>query len=495
MSRLNTSTKSRISSLVALWITLLAAVAIVSCKGSSGPFASTGGGIGGTGQSIGELDGFGSVFVSGVEWDTDSAIVVIDGATASEGALRVGMVITVEGTPDGSGTTGTADSVRFDPVVRGPISGMFVGPDGQTITLEVLGVTVDVDRDTTSLAGIAFDSLLFDDVLTLSGFFDQNGRLRATYAEFEGVLQLSVTEVRREGTITNYDGVSLFELGSVVVEVDAGTDLSGLPGGIADGRNVVVRGVMPGAGVITATEISLKAEPAVDLDHTSVEGFISSLVDLTDFQVAGLRVDASNATLDPVSPAFFFDGAMVQVSGPTQGGVIRATKLERRGTAVRINAEVADQADVNLTAGTLTLLGITISVNAATLFEDDRDGLASFELVDVLAGDFIEIRGYETAAGSVVATRFERDVTDDVVLQGRVDSFDPGSQAVMVLGMLIPAAASGAFVDVDETPFTDAAAFFAALQVGNLLRVTDEDDGDATSIDVPTELELEFETD
>ena len=62
-------------------------IALSSCGGGGGgggggglAAVSTGGGIGGTGvTSSGTVDGFGSIFVNGVEYETDEAQILIDG--------------------------------------------------------------------------------------------------------------------------------------------------------------------------------------------------------------------------------------------------------------------------------------------------------------------------------------------------------------------------------------------------------------------------------
>ncbi len=56
------------------------------------------GGIGGTGAtdvSRGPIEGFGSIFVNGVEWEIDLAEVELDDERGSGEELQLGMVVTV----------------------------------------------------------------------------------------------------------------------------------------------------------------------------------------------------------------------------------------------------------------------------------------------------------------------------------------------------------------------------------------------------------------
>jgi hypothetical protein len=70
----------------------LLALLAAACGG-----AGHGGGIGGTGIVFGAISGFGSVIVAGVEFDSSSAIVTLNGENVEETALALGMVVTVRG--------------------------------------------------------------------------------------------------------------------------------------------------------------------------------------------------------------------------------------------------------------------------------------------------------------------------------------------------------------------------------------------------------------
>jgi Domain of unknown function (DUF5666) len=79
---------------------------------------------------------------------------------------------------------------------------------------------------------------------------------------------------------------------------------------------------------------------------------------------------------------------------------------------------------VDTTAGTVTVLGIAVSVTDTTHFEDHASQkVNTFNVADVHAGDWLDIRGSESPAGSnkLVATRFERvDAQPSVWLAGTV---------------------------------------------------------------------------
>ena len=99
---------------VILSLLLITCLGLSGCGGGgSGGIADIGGGgIGGTGiSSTGTIDGFGSIFVNGVEYETGDSEILLDGQSASESSLRLGMVVTVRGTINDDGLTGTAEQV------------------------------------------------------------------------------------------------------------------------------------------------------------------------------------------------------------------------------------------------------------------------------------------------------------------------------------------------------------------------------------------------
>ncbi|MFU8765483.1 MAG: DUF5666 domain-containing protein, partial [Haliea sp.] len=136
------------------------ALVLAACGGGGGggdsvavssppPTGGGGGGIGGSGQSTtssGTIDGFGSIFVNGVRFDTDDAEVIVNGEVRGEEALRLGMVVLVSGEVDDDGVTGTAQRVLYDNELKGPISAIQIAPDGNSKLLTVLGVNVIVEK-------------------------------------------------------------------------------------------------------------------------------------------------------------------------------------------------------------------------------------------------------------------------------------------------------------------------------------------------------------
>ena len=100
------------------------------------------------------------------------------------------------------------------------------------------------------------------------------------------------------------------------------------------------------------------------------------------------------------------------------GGVLNAAEIEFK-VAGEARVEAVTEA-VDATAGTLTVLGITVRTNSSTSFEDKSDAdLRRFSLRDISPGDPLRIVGSETSGGTLLATRIERmDSLDVLELRG-----------------------------------------------------------------------------
>src|SRR2546429_2841283 len=118
--------------------TTIVAAAILLLASCGGPTQL--GGIQGSGSPVvayGPIAGFGSIFVNGVEYATSNAQIRIDDQPGTESQLLVGQVVTVVGSVNSDGTTGTATQVTSSGDVAGPLTHI----DNAGGTVVVLGPT------------------------------------------------------------------------------------------------------------------------------------------------------------------------------------------------------------------------------------------------------------------------------------------------------------------------------------------------------------------
>lgn len=446
-----------------VWSAAIVAVLALGCGGGGGSLADTGG-MSGTGISQGSISSFGSIFVNGVEWDISGAVIEIDGSPASEADLRLGMIVRVAGDFDAGNATGTALDVRFDDSIEGPIETIPIETIlGVEKSFTILGQTVVVrDAETVFDGGATFTNLAADEVVEVSGFVDRAGAIQATRVERKA----ASAEVEFKGIVANLlknaDGTGVFDLGSIVVRYTADTTFSDVTRAtLDDGDEVEIEGMIRVSGTeVDADEIELEESTlgASDADRVELEGVVSICPESTDFCVAGVPVDSSGATFDPVGfvPVA---GDLVEVEGSLVAGIIVADQVESEDESrnVRIEAEVTS---VDPVARTLVILGVTVSADGRTQLEDKSlIGDGSFMFDEIEPGDYLEIRGFSMAGAMVEADSIRReDATegeDDVRLTGPVTALDSLTPALSILGEVVPVDGMTAYFDDEDNPLTE----------------------------------------
>ena len=315
----------------ALFFIAVICLVFAGCGGGGGS-SMAGGGIGGTGiTASGTINAFGSIFVNGIEFETAGASRDVDGEiSVSDGSddaavLGIGMVVTVVGTLNDDGVSGTAETVQYDDAVQGPVQDTIIVVDPLTRRFSVMGISVTMHQVKTVFSNVTFDTLQTDDLVDVSGFFDATGALLATRIERKDAGDIEV-----KGTVTGLAGAAFtleVDHAANTYTVDAAT--AELPaGGLADNQYVEVKGTLTG-NAIEATSVEMKSEGFDDTQNASIEGIITDFIDIGDFRVAGQLVNASVAEFNPASlVGNLSNGTEVEVEGPIQGGVVMASRVE-----------------------------------------------------------------------------------------------------------------------------------------------------------------------
>lgn len=312
------------------WVPLLLlAFLSVSCGVGGTDFA--GGGTGGTGISTGAVSGFGSVVVNGVHFRTDNAKKLLNGKQDNSGrtdnvVFAVGMIVTVQ--------HGTADNdarvIEYRDNLSGPIALRASGADNIIV---ILGHTIVVENDT------LFGTLKENDVVEVSGFVDNAGRIRA---DFVSLASRPANSFEVKGFVSGLSGNS-FRLGplpggsgaTIGVTCDPAS-ISGLLTGLDNGMHVQVftSDRAPVGGVITATEIVKLSARTEFPDGSSVdlEGLVTSPPigsgKVLSFALEGKLIRTDDATdFTGHSPAEIQPNTRLLVQGRENGGVLSAVNI------------------------------------------------------------------------------------------------------------------------------------------------------------------------
>jgi len=469
------------------------------CSSDGGGLADSGG-MSGTGVSQGAVSSFGSVFVNGVRWDLSSATIEIDGVVASESDLRVGMVVRVEGDFAAGNSDGTATRVTFEDVLEGPIEDAPIETvPGMIKTFTILGQTVAVDAlETIFDDGAAFASLAADDVLEVSGFSDGAGGVQASRVSLRGTFP-GDDDVDLVATVSslvvNPDDSGMFDLGPIVVRFTQTTPFTDVTRAtLMNGDRVKVEGALLSRTEIDATEVELEDDGlgAGDLERVELEGFATACPESMDFCVAGVPVDTSMATFDPVTYEPMI-GDRVEVEGPLVSGTLEATRVESEDEDpnqrnVRIEAAVTS---IDNVARTLVVLGVSVAADGETVLEDNSSVEdENFRFTELLVGDFVEVQGIDDGGANVRALSIVRENAtagvDDVRLEGPVTGFDVVTPTLEILGQSVPLNLETLYFDDLGAPRTEEE-FFRDPGDVMLGDVVSAEDFEASSLSTLTE--------
>ena len=417
------------------------------------------------GVSSGTITGFGSVFVNGVKFNTDNASVFRgDDQLNDVRELEIGMIVRVEGSIDDK----IASSVRFEEDVKGPADGPASGD-----SFSVMGQTIITDPATvfnnTSLTGIAGG-----DIMEISGLRTANDAIVARFVERK-TSPANVNRYSVIGAVRDLDTTSrTFRIDDLTVSYGA-ADVTDLPSGNpADGQLVEVkddsRTYTPGSLSLAATRVEPQnrlGSAGVPGARTEIESIVTRVNSSSEFEIGGILVRTTASTLFLFgTPDNIVAGARLEVEGVLgSGGVLQANKVKFEDNDARIQANV-DFGGVNVAGGTVTLLGIPVTVTGTTAMEDKRDDVAPFSLSDTLADDYLEIRGFIGANGAFVATELMRDADDSKVeLRAPANQIDPIAGTVTLLGVTVTTSGSTQFRGFDDQPIA-ASQFFGSIVEG-----------------------------
>ncbi len=357
---------------------------VVACSNSSG------GGVGGSGIiNRGTISDFGSIVVNGTDFDTSDATIIIDGQNLGVGDavvlanLDVGRVVTVIGSEGDDEETAVAERVLYSDEVSGPVISVTATEPGVK-ELAVMGQTVIINA-LTFFKTTDFETIAPNDVVEVSGYYDDVGTIWATFAEKIGEFTPGlVYEVK--GFIQSLDTIQFTFLinGLLVGYADPDVILPNEP--LEDGLLVEAEGVVDHTGVrMFAQSISIEDDiGAENADEVEVTGFVTAVVSTDEFTVGTQYVVVE-------AGAVFVDGARADIA--------LGVKLEAEGNledgilyAEEIEFWLPDQIELEgiltglISQYEFTVEGQEIITTDDTVYEDGGPG-------DLMVGINIEIKG------------------------------------------------------------------------------------------------------
>ncbi len=439
---------------------------LTACSGGSA--SNSDGGIEGTGApvaSAGAISSFGSVFVNGIEFETNTSNIIIDDeGSQPESALQVGMLVLVRGTLDDSGTTGSAISITFETRLQGPATAVSI--DGDSGSLTILGVEVIVTEETVIDAD-TLSSLSDGQVLSVSGFTFDNS-IVATRIDLISNSYSNGDRLEIDGTIAEVDSAnSRFRLNTLWVDFSSANILPASISSLEPGLLVDVRGSgFDSHDRLQAIRVKVK-NGEFDFesgDSIELEGIVSDFVSNAEFELAGTPVNALNATFNKGSATDIANGIHLEVEGIIDtDGILQATTVAiKKSPSVRLRGS-AQSIDVD--NGTLNILGASITADSSTFLKDVSDEhVRYFSLEDINSGDWIEVRGTvsDSTIDAISLTRRKTNVPARI--KGAISEI--AGATVVVLG-----------IEIDLSGLSTGAELVPGLNVGDIIDTTGEETG------------------
>jgi len=394
---------------------------VAGIQGSGGPTPAA---------AVGPITGFGSVFVNGVEYVTSNAQILIDHQAGTEAQLHAGQVVTVKGTVNDDGVTGTATEVSFDGDVQGPVTQIdLVGN-----TLVVLGQTVRVTGATLfddTLQAADLSGLQTGSLVEVSGFANAAGEIVAARVD----LKPAGSNLQVKGAVGSLNTTAhTFRINALTVDYSN----SAATPTLANGTVVEVQGAaMASSGALVATHVEVLQGIDTKINQRlDIDGIITTFTSNMNFAVQGQNVITDANTQFVLHGVTLGVDVEVDVEGTVNAsGTLVAKKVEAKAKSLGLVRGAVDS--VTSASNTLSVLGVSITTSASTELNDkSSQHVKLFRLTDLRVGDLVEIHGTEGQAGMLSAATLERDNNENrSYLQGT--AVNVAAPSLTVLGVTV----------------------------------------------------------
>lgn len=398
---------------------LLVFCALLSCGGGGGGGNA---GIDGSGSPAvavvsGPINGFGSVIVNGVHYNTDNAEFWVRGMRATEADLNVGSYIHLEGTTSADGKEGVAKFIYFQPNVIGAVSSV----DLLAETFVVLGQTVHLTNDTAldfAFSPRDINGIRVGQQVEVSGPLNAAGEVMATRV---GLMPTAAKELAGPLSDLNLTART-FRINNITVSFAKTLNLPEL----ANGQRVIVRGASVVNGVLQPNAIELEQKPQLPQGQLITQtGLITRFVSLKDFTLGNFDVTTNNATVYERSrPSDLRLNARATIVGHLQDGKLVADKISLLADVEwKIQGPISEIRNMSLEGGEILVQGSWLKLTAATRVDSELSMAGDrMKFANLRVNDFVVLTGHQEGANQVV-TSIEREDRPQLDVEKKILGF------------------------------------------------------------------------
>jgi hypothetical protein len=298
------------------------------------------------------------------------------------------------------------------------VNGSVSGHNGGAKTFMINQLEVDYSGSTVDdfpIAGVINDG----DPVEAKGTVLNGNTLDATRVEFKGnrFANDDGDHAEIEGFITRFVSESDFDVSGLPVTTTGSTTFEGgVAADLGPNLKVEAEGEFNASGVLVATKVEIKSATAIRVTGTldSVAGSTVTILGIS-VNTDPLKTrfeDKGEVRIDPLRAGDLNSGDYVEIRGQEMPvGQISALLLERDDADTRTELRgfvvVGGKNEPNL-----TVLGVSIVTNGATLYRDSRGatdvGMSAAEFwAAVQEGSLVDARGTESGDTTLAATELE----------------------------------------------------------------------------------------
>ncbi|RUO76493.1 DUF5666 domain-containing protein [Pseudidiomarina taiwanensis] len=430
----------------------------------------------------GVISGFGSVYIDGKRYLTDSANIIINGAAGqSTDALKVGMRITLK-TDDDSADTPSATELEYNTEVEGNVQAI----DRTNRIITVAGIEIVYD-DLTHFIGTSESLLTVGERIEASGYALADGQFLASLIKIDNDAQ-GKTEQTISGLVSQLNTTQMtFTIGSVTVDYRNAR----VEGTLQDATKVKVEGQLNGS-TLTAAEVEVESRDYNSDDNGYDEVEVDGTVTAYDsanrvIEVNGQAYELSqNLSFEHGSEADIVIGAVVELKLTFTNGTPQVVRIEFKHRDYNDGKVKGVITALDTTQKSLEINGITYYATSTTRYEDDDDQYISFNSLQI--NDFVELV-YQFDGINNLILRLEleddQDRFGETEIKGSVSAVS--ETEFTVAGLVIPYVDQAAYIVNDVR--VSKADFIAAMAVSVYVEV--EGMFDSSNTFIPSQYEID----
>lgn len=365
--------------------------------------------------SEGVITGFGSVYVNGKRYRTESAeIAVGDSPAAEEAQLKMGMVVTIAASASGNGEDPEAQQIRYEEHLQGPVS--FINRSQEQI--EVLGQTISFD-ELTEFEDTDINTLAVGNFIEVSGYINDEGNFYATLVELEA----EETEIKLKGEVSNLDtNAQTFSISELTVDYSSAEFDDMAASDLADGLFIKVEGEQYDSETRTLTATEIENKENNDIDENVNEITIAGIVRDYDSNAGVFSVNRYEFALNDDtdfeggSASTMANGIVVKVEGHFEDDQLVAEEIEFKVKDARSKSE-GQVTGINAENETFVINDTTFSVRPETQYEDESDlDERRFSFNSIAVNDWLKVISRQDSQGNALALKVQR--VDENDLEG-----------------------------------------------------------------------------